>query len=147
MPGAPRRAAIRSAAGGDRRNDWLRDVPGFQPAHFVEDGRLYGLGISNMKGALACYLAALDALGEEELTGDIVVAAECHDGCRGRDDLDRHGTGRRAAAVEKIPCVIRAFRRIPQWSMPSVRSRDGVHTCPPHYPLLGRERTGFVNEA
>ena len=37
---------------------WLRDVPGFQPEAFVQDGRLYGLGISNMKGALACYVEA-----------------------------------------------------------------------------------------
>ena len=27
------------------REPWLRDVPGFQPQAFVEDGRLYGLGI------------------------------------------------------------------------------------------------------
>ena len=40
------------------REPWLRDVPGFQPSAFVEDGRLYGLGISNMKGALACYVEA-----------------------------------------------------------------------------------------
>ena len=32
------------------------------PSAFVEDGRLYGLGISNMKGALACYVEALRAL-------------------------------------------------------------------------------------
>ena len=35
---------------------WLAHVPGFQPSAFVEDGRLYGLGISNIKGALACYV-------------------------------------------------------------------------------------------
>ena len=40
------------------REEWLRDVPGFQPQHFVDGGRLYGLGISNMKGALACYVEA-----------------------------------------------------------------------------------------
>ena len=44
------------------QEDWLRDVPGFQPKHFVDGGRLYGLGISNMKGALACYVEAVHAL-------------------------------------------------------------------------------------
>ena len=44
------------------REEWLRDVPGFQPQHFVDNGRLYGLGISNMKGALACYLEAVRSL-------------------------------------------------------------------------------------
>ena len=43
------------------REPWLAHVPGFQPSAFVEDGRLYGLGISNMKGALACYVEALRA--------------------------------------------------------------------------------------
>src|SRR5919197_2130067 len=40
------------------REPWLAGVRGFQPSAFVKDGRLYGLGISNMKGALACYVEA-----------------------------------------------------------------------------------------
>jgi acetylornithine deacetylase/succinyl-diaminopimelate desuccinylase-like protein len=59
------------------REPWLRHVPGFQPSAFVEDGRLYGLGISNMKGALACYVEALRALVDAgvRLRGDVLVAA------------------------------------------------------------------------
>jgi acetylornithine deacetylase/succinyl-diaminopimelate desuccinylase-like protein len=59
------------------REPWSEGVEGFQPAGIERDGRIWGLGISNMKGALACYLAALDALGDEELAGDVVVAAVC----------------------------------------------------------------------
>src|SRR4029077_5217883 len=44
------------------REAWLKDVPGFQPKAFVEGNSLYGLGISNMKGALACYVEAVRAL-------------------------------------------------------------------------------------
>jgi acetylornithine deacetylase len=56
---------------------WLAHVPGFQPSAFVEDGRLYGLGISNMKGALACYVEALRALDDAgvRLRGDVLIAA------------------------------------------------------------------------
>ncbi|HSI98588.1 MAG TPA: M20/M25/M40 family metallo-hydrolase [Gaiellaceae bacterium] len=59
------------------REPWLRHVPGFQPSAFVEDGRLYGLGISNMKGALACYVEALRALDDAgvRLRGDVMLAA------------------------------------------------------------------------
>jgi acetylornithine deacetylase/succinyl-diaminopimelate desuccinylase-like protein len=59
------------------REPWLRHVPGFQPKAFVEDGRLYGLGISNMKGALACYVEALRALDDADvlLRGDVMIAA------------------------------------------------------------------------
>jgi acetylornithine deacetylase/succinyl-diaminopimelate desuccinylase-like protein len=56
---------------------WLRGIPGFQPEGFVRDGRVYGLGISNMKGALACYVTAglaLNAAGVE-LGGDLMIAA------------------------------------------------------------------------
>jgi acetylornithine deacetylase len=59
------------------REPWLRDVPGFQPAAFERDGRLYGLGISNMKGALACYVEAVRALQDAgvRLRGDVLIAA------------------------------------------------------------------------
>jgi acetylornithine deacetylase len=59
------------------REPWLAHVPGFQPEPFVREGRLYGLGISNMKGALACYVEALRSLADDgvRLRGDVVVAA------------------------------------------------------------------------
>ncbi|HXY86055.1 MAG TPA: M20/M25/M40 family metallo-hydrolase [Gaiellaceae bacterium] len=59
------------------REPWLAGIPGFQPEGFVRDGRLYGLGISNMKGALCCYLAAVRALrdGGVRLAGDVMIAA------------------------------------------------------------------------
>jgi acetylornithine deacetylase len=59
------------------REPWLRDVPGFQPAAFVREGRLYGLGISNMKGALACYVEAVRAMQDAgvRLRGDVLIAA------------------------------------------------------------------------
>jgi acetylornithine deacetylase/succinyl-diaminopimelate desuccinylase-like protein len=61
------------------REPWLRDVPGFQPHAFERDGRLYGLGISNMKGALACYVEAVRALQDAgvRLRGDVLIAAVC----------------------------------------------------------------------
>jgi acetylornithine deacetylase len=84
---------IREGAGGGRslmfnghldtsysgQEPWLRHVPGFQPQPFQRDGRLYGLGISNMKGALACYVEALRALDDAgvRLRGDLMIAAVC----------------------------------------------------------------------
>src|SRR5438270_3418475 len=61
------------------REPWLRDVPGFQPEGFEDEGRVYGLGISNMKGALACYVEALRALQDAgiHLKGDLLIAAVC----------------------------------------------------------------------
>ncbi|MQA75179.1 MAG: M20/M25/M40 family metallo-hydrolase [Solirubrobacterales bacterium] len=59
------------------REPWLRGKVGFQPAPVVRDGRIYGLGISNMKGALACYVEAVRALRDcgLELRGDLMIAA------------------------------------------------------------------------
>ncbi len=70
------------------REPWLRNVRGFQPSAFVEDGRLYGLGISNMKGALACYVEAVSALQDAgvRLRGDVLVAAVC-----GEIEKTQHG--------------------------------------------------------
>jgi acetylornithine deacetylase/succinyl-diaminopimelate desuccinylase-like protein len=59
------------------KEPWLAGVRGFQPHGFVKDGRIYGLGISNMKGALVAYLAAVRALGDVPLKGDVMVAAVC----------------------------------------------------------------------
>ena len=52
---------------------------GFQPSAFVKEGRLFGLGISNMKGALACYVEAVRALQDAgvRLKGDVLIAAVC----------------------------------------------------------------------
>jgi acetylornithine deacetylase len=54
----------------------LRGILGFQPRALVRDGRIYGLGISNMKGALACYLEAVRAVCDAgvKLKGDVVIA-------------------------------------------------------------------------
>jgi acetylornithine deacetylase/succinyl-diaminopimelate desuccinylase-like protein len=70
------------------REPWLAHVPGFQPKAFVEDGRLYGLGISNMKGALACYVEALRALSDAgiRVRGDLMIAAVC-----GEIEKTQHG--------------------------------------------------------
>ncbi len=59
------------------REPWLQGIPGFQPEGFERDGRIYGLGISNMKGALACYVEAVRALQEADvrLRGDVLIAA------------------------------------------------------------------------
>jgi acetylornithine deacetylase len=58
------------------REPWLRGK-GFRPEAELDGGYLYGLGISNMKGALACYIEAVRALRDAgvRLTGDLVVAA------------------------------------------------------------------------
>jgi len=55
---------------------WLKGIRGFQPEGFVHEGRIYGLGISNMKGALACYVEAVRSLQDEgiRLKGDVMIA-------------------------------------------------------------------------
>src|SRR5918999_997903 len=49
----------------------------FKPRAVVKEGRIWGLGISNMKGALACYVEALRALLDAgvRLRGDVLIAA------------------------------------------------------------------------
>jgi acetylornithine deacetylase len=59
------------------REPWLQGIPGFQPEGFERDGRIYGLGISNMKGALASYVEAVRAVRDAgvRLRGDVLIAA------------------------------------------------------------------------
>ncbi|MGH2849768.1 MAG: M20 family metallopeptidase [Solirubrobacteraceae bacterium] len=59
------------------REPHLRAKRGFQPSSFVRDGHIWGLGISNMKGALACYVEAVRAVADAgvALAGDLVIAA------------------------------------------------------------------------
>jgi acetylornithine deacetylase len=59
------------------REPWLQGIPGFQPQGFERDGRIYGLGISNMKGAVASYVEAVRALMDAgvRLRGDVMIAA------------------------------------------------------------------------
>jgi len=59
------------------REPRLQGIPGFQPEGFEQDGRIYGLGISNMKGALACYVEAVRSLqgAGVRLHGDVLIAA------------------------------------------------------------------------
>ncbi|MHB1469082.1 MAG: M20 family metallopeptidase [Solirubrobacteraceae bacterium] len=59
------------------REPHLREKAGFQPQAFVRDGRIWGLGISNMKGALACYVEAVRAVQDAgvRLRGDVLIAA------------------------------------------------------------------------
>jgi acetylornithine deacetylase/succinyl-diaminopimelate desuccinylase-like protein len=54
----------------------LRGI-GFRPDPVLRDGRIYGLGISNMKGALACYVEAVRAVQDAgvRLRGDVIIAA------------------------------------------------------------------------
>jgi acetylornithine deacetylase/succinyl-diaminopimelate desuccinylase-like protein len=58
------------------REPWLRGK-GFRPEARVDGGHLFGLGISNMKGALACYVEVVRAIQDAglRLKGDVVVAA------------------------------------------------------------------------
>ena len=93
------------------REPWLQGIPGFQPKAFVKDGRIYGLGISNMKGALACYVEAVRALQ------DARRAAPRRRDDRGglrrdREDAVRRRAGRRVPRVRgRLPLPRRPRRR------------------------------------
>ena len=58
------------------QEDFLTGI-GYKPHAVVKNGFIYGLGIYNMKGALACYVHALKALQKAgvRLKGDFIVAA------------------------------------------------------------------------
>ncbi len=59
---------------GDER--YLPDKPGYKSKAIIDDDWIYGLGIYNMKGGLAAFLHAVEAIKAAglELNGDLVVA-------------------------------------------------------------------------
>src|SRR2546423_5964314 len=60
------------------REDFLTGI-GYKPRAVVKNGFIYGLGIYNMKGALICYLNAVNALikAGAKLEGDVIIGAVC----------------------------------------------------------------------
>lgn len=54
----------------------LPDGPGYRPKAVIDGDWLYGLGIYNMKGSLACFLHAADLIQKAgiQLEGDLMVA-------------------------------------------------------------------------
>ena len=59
---------------GDER--YLPDKPGYKPKAIIDDDWIYGLGVYNMKGGLAAFIHAVEAIKASgiELNGDLVVA-------------------------------------------------------------------------
>jgi len=57
---------------------WLTG-PGYKPDPIIVDDAVVGLGIMNMKGAVACYVEAVRALRDAgvRLSGDVVIAGVC----------------------------------------------------------------------
>lgn len=55
---------------------YLPDLPGYRPKAVVKDGWIYGMGVHNMKGGCAAYLAAAEALMRSgvRLKGDALFA-------------------------------------------------------------------------
>ena len=92
------------------REPWLRDVPGFQPSAFERDGRLYGLGISNMKGALACYVEAVRALADDGRAA-ARRRADRRRLRRDREDAVRRGAGRAVPRLRRRLALPRHARR------------------------------------
>jgi acetylornithine deacetylase/succinyl-diaminopimelate desuccinylase-like protein len=58
------------------REEFLTGI-GYKPKAIIKNGFIYGLGIYNMKGALACYTQAIKALKRAgvKLEGDVLIAA------------------------------------------------------------------------
>ena len=59
---------------GDER--YLPDKPGYKPKAIIDDDWIYGLGVYNMKGGLAAFIHAVEAIKAAgiELNGDLVIA-------------------------------------------------------------------------
>lgn len=56
--------------------DYLPQTPGYRPHAVIDGDWIYGLGIYNMKGSLACFIHAAEILrrAKVELPGDLIIA-------------------------------------------------------------------------
>lgn len=59
------------------REEGIPSAPSYQPKAYVQEGWIFGLGIFNMKSALAAYICAVEAVKKAglQLKGDVVIAA------------------------------------------------------------------------
>jgi acetylornithine deacetylase/succinyl-diaminopimelate desuccinylase-like protein len=73
---------------GDER--YLPDKPGYKPKAIIDRDWIYGLGIYNMKGGLAAFIAAAEAIKKAavELEGDLLIA--CVAGEIEKSQVDRY---------------------------------------------------------
>lgn len=55
---------------------YLPKTPGYQPKAVIQDGWIHGMGVHNMKGGCAAFLAAVEAVRKSgvELTGNVLMA-------------------------------------------------------------------------
>ena len=55
---------------------YLPKAPGYQPKAVIKDGWIHGMGVHNMKGGCAAFLAAIEAVRKSgvELTGNVLMA-------------------------------------------------------------------------
>jgi acetylornithine deacetylase len=69
------------------------------------DGRLHGCGACDVKGALACFLAAVDETAESEIDGGVglVLTADEEIGCKGMERLLAAGRLNIGAAIVSEP--------------------------------------------
>ena len=73
-------------------------------------GNLHGCGACDVKGALACFLAAVDAAGSDTLHAEtgLILTADEEIGCKGMERLLADGIPRIGAAIVSEPTSLRA---------------------------------------
>jgi acetylornithine deacetylase len=73
------------------------------------NGNLHGCGACDVKGALACFLAAVDAAGEDgfDASAALILTADEEIGCKGMERLLAAGVPRMGAAIVSEPTSLR----------------------------------------
>ena len=101
-----------------------------RPQQQLDDRRVDERAVAEVDEQVSPGAGHAEGVGDRIEAGNVVVSAERHDGRRGGHDLDRHGTGRRAAAIEEVACVIGAFHCVhpaPPSPARALPRRDACH--------------------